>query len=168
MKRRADEYNVGELLMEFDGRPAGTIISMADDPYRITRAYLLTRYADGNFAIFTCLKDAMCEPTVPRQIPEQVMKQFLWDAFVGMALERSPEYPAARVPLLDPLPKYDAPMRHAPIPAPPQDMRVREEPVPAGEESCFPKGPAVSVPEVPAEEPTRDDGRMLPEFDFLF
>lgn len=167
MKKRAEDYAIGELLMEFDGHPAGTIISMADDPFRITRAYLLIRCADGHFSIFSCLKDAMCSLSVPRKIPEQVMKKFLWDAFVGMELRYSPEAPAQRVPVLDPLPEYKSPSRPVPLPMPTPIVQMTE-PIPTGEESSFPKGSDVPEDHGQTEEiPVDSEKRMLPEFDFI-
>lgn len=167
MKKRYDEYNVGELLLEFDARPVGTIISMMEDPYRATRAYLLVRSADGSFTILVCLKDALCEPHVAKNIPEQVMRNFLWDAFVGMELHHSNEEPGNRVPMLDPLPKYEVPEKKELIKV--EDNRPKPvlTPVPPGEETAFPQG-GTPVPESQVEIPPEEEKKMLPEFDFFF
>jgi hypothetical protein len=170
MKKKASDYQVGELLVEFDGRPADAIISMMDDPYRITRAYILTRSAiDGSFSIYACLKDAMCEPNIARSVPEEVMRQFLWDAFVGMELWRSPEKPEFRVPLQDG-PKYEKVMKAVPL----KQVETREKMPFGGEEKPTLPDPPSSMPmqsQVPdaehQEEPVPESGRMLPELEIF-
>jgi hypothetical protein len=164
MKKRASEYNVGELLMEFDGRPAGTVISKMDDPYRVTRAYILVRSADGSWTIYSCLKDAMCDLCLVRNVPEQVMRQFLWDAFVGMELEPISAKPAVRVPILDPLPSYGNPESQPALVINTQPQTGPQSSAPEDGQSSFPQ--AAETKGKPPEEASPD--RMLPEFDFLF
>lgn len=171
MKKKASEYNVGELLLEFDGSSAGTIISIMDDPYRVTRAYVLTRASNGSFSIFGCLKDAMCEPHVARSIPEEVMRQFLWDAFVGMELWRSAEKPEFRVPLMD-APKYEKVVKAVPLKQ--VETQTREKLPFGGEEKPTLPDPPSSMPmqsQVPDaeqhDEPVPESGRMLPELEIF-
>jgi len=166
MKKRYDEYSVGELLLEFDARPAGVIISMMEDPYRATRAYLLVRSADGSFSILSCLKDALCEPHAAKHIPEQVMRSFLWDAFIGMELHRSPERPESRVPMLDPLPKYDVPEKKELIKTIDNRPKILAEKAPVGEETAFPQGGPV-VLAAQEELPPEEAKRILPEFEIF-
>ena len=83
MKKKASDYSIGDRFMEANHRDAGTVASLVLDPTRVTRAFILVISNDGNFTIYSCLRDAVSEPSLARNIPEPVMRQFLLSVYLG-------------------------------------------------------------------------------------
>lgn len=156
MKKKASDYSIGDRFLEANHHDAGTVVSLVLDPTRITRAFILVLSNDGNFTIYSCLRDAVSEPSLARNIPEPVMRQFLLSAYLGgRELKYTPGM-TERVPVPARLPEMDAvkPMpeqeesvqaeRAAPIveygPAPAQEPEpvLAEEPLPLTPELDFP------------------------------
>jgi hypothetical protein len=165
MKKRADDIEVGERLYEFGDVCSGIIISKMNDPEKPTRAYMLVRSDNGSFSIYGVCRDACAAPHLTRFIPAPVMKQFLFDAFVGQELEHVPgKTNVTRVPLVTE-PKYAPPVRGR------QPPSVSAPVLPAApDRSDEPETTSMAEPPVapgPAPDPEPEvDSRMLPEIDF--
>jgi hypothetical protein len=100
MKKKATEYVIGDRFFEYD-RDAGTVFSLAIDERCLNRAYILVRSDVGIFTIFSCFRDAVCEPYVARNIPRQVLTQFLFDVYFD-GNEPCVQKNVQRVPVLQP------------------------------------------------------------------
>ena len=160
MRKKASEYSLGDRFFEADHCDMGTVVSLMADPTRSTRAFILVRTDNGEYTIYSCMRDAVSEPGLARMIPEPVLRQFLFDVYVdghelaytpGLKTRvpvRLPEFKPAKarpVPEVDeesPLPKVSAP----------KSRPVEEE----GYEDESEGGPAVE------SEPVR----LLPEISF--
>jgi len=83
MRKKASDYRLGDRLIEIDHHDSGTIVSLTLDPTSSTRAFIMVLSDDGDFTIYSCLRDALCEPRLARNIPEPVMRKFLFDVYCG-------------------------------------------------------------------------------------
>ena len=109
-QKRYQEFQIGDRFFESEGFPESVVVSRAECPVSKTRAYLLVRSDDARWTIYQCLRDARCEPVVARMIPQEVMKQFLFDAFIGCLLPDRilPDAPQSRCPV-ESIPEYTEP-----------------------------------------------------------
>jgi hypothetical protein len=147
MRKKASDYRLGDRLIEIDHHDSGTIVSLTLDPTTSTRAFILVFSDDGNFTIYSCLRDALCEPRLARNIPEPVMRKFLFDVYCGgKELKHIPGV-TDRIPVTIPEFKVRQPVE------PPVEA---EKPLPSVE-----YGPAPS-PEPPPSIPSF----LTPELDF--
>ena len=154
MKKKASEYSIGERFIEADHHDSGTIVSLTIDPTRPTRAFILVLSDDRNFTIYSCLRDAVSEAVLSRNIPESVMRQFLLKVYLdGEELKYTPGM-TERVPVK--LPELEL------VKSPPQTVEaalVENKVVP-----CVEYGPAPA----PEPEPVAVSEPLLltPELDF--
>ena len=156
-KKKASDYATGDRLHEAD-RDAGTIVSLMVDSVGSTKAFLLVRSDEGEFTIYSCLRDAISEPSLARFIPESVLQRFLFDVyFEGEKPVHTPGM-ETRVPVR--LPEFA--------------KRARQPQVEPGEgepERVIPPsavyGPAPAVREVkPEAKGEVEPVRLLPEVEF--
>jgi len=199
MTKKASDLEIGDMVIKHDGNhSAGTIISKMDDPERITKTYFLVRSPEGAWTIYGALKNTHCELYLTRNIPEAVMRKFLFDAFVGVDLVYNPEL-QERIPLLN-VPTYEtkAKQKRAIIPKPEETKTKKalwrqekdedqeftedeepEKPIEALGETKKTEGAEDPLLEEPIEEPTpvekpmgepleETQEKLLPEFSFIF
>lgn len=135
--KRFNDYAVGDQL-EDSGNEVGTIVSLVISE-QSSKAFILVRADDGFWAIYSCLKDAVCIPALTRNIPEAVMRQFLVDFQSFKLVER----PIKRVPVAQ---------------SPPVAPKPAKEP----EEAELSQVAQDALVKLPLTEPTV----LLPEFSF--
>lgn len=153
MRKKASDYRLGDRLIEVDHHDSGTIVSLTTDPTRSTRAFILVLSDDGDFTIYSCLRDALCEPRLARNIPEPVMRKFLFDVYCGG--EELRHVPGTnRIPVT--IPEFKV---RQPVEQPKED----EKPLPSVE-----YGPAPTLePSLPLESAqTLESSFLTPELDF--
>ena len=149
MKRKASDYAKGDRFLEANHHDAGTVFSLVLDPTRLDRAFILIRSDDGDFTVYSCLRDAVTEPSLARGIPEPVLQRFLFDVyFGGQKLTYTPGI--ERVPVRLPELRVKAP----PVKEMPEEG---EKQAPVGE-----YGPAPMPEPTPPPEPAF----LTPELDF--
>jgi hypothetical protein len=164
MKKRADDIEIGERLYDFGDICSGLVVSKMNDPDKPTRAYILIRSDNGTFTIYGVCRDACVSPFLTRLIPESVMKQFLFDAFVGQELEYvAGQKNVTRVPIIT-APRY-APPAHKPVHAPAPVVEP-VKPVQSDEPESTPPSRSIATASAEPEEPAPADTRILPEIDF--
>ena len=158
MRKKASDYVIGDRFTEADNHVAGTVVSLMIDPVRKTRAFILVRSDKGEYTLFACQRDAVGQAYLPRNIPEPVLRKFLFDVFTGgneithvpgMTREpvRLPEY-KVEVPARSTMPREERPESKTSVmePEPSQEPVLTQEPV-------------------STQEPHQEQG-LLPEVDF--
>jgi hypothetical protein len=156
MRKKASDYRLGDRLIEVDHHDSGTIVSLTTDP---TRAFILVLADDGDFTIYSCLRDALCEPRLARNIPEPVMRKFLFDVYCGGKELRHIPGVTDRIPVTIPEFKVRQPV---------EQPKEAEKPLPSVE-----YGPAPTLePSLPLESAQPLESHLLgvrglkPELDF--
>jgi len=152
MRKKASDYVIGDRFVEADSYVSGTVVSLMIDPVRPTRAFILVCSDDGAYTIYTSLRDAVGKASLSRNIPEPVLRQFLFDVYTGGREMAHVPGMTTRMPVS--LPEF------APIKPP------KSPPVNPDKEETVPEvtyGPA-PVPGMHEEE--REPERLLPEVDF--
>lgn len=85
--KRFDEWEYGDEFVECEGLPHAVVTAMAEDSAKPTKGYLLVYSSNGTFGIFEVDKHCRCYPSVSRFIPAGVMRELLFEAFVGWELK---------------------------------------------------------------------------------
>jgi hypothetical protein len=156
MRKKASDYVIGDRFMEADNHVAGTVVSLMIDPVRKTRAFILVRSDEGEYTLFACQRDAVGQAYLPRNIPEPVLRKFLFDVFTG-GNEITHVPGMTREPVRLPEYKVEVPARSTILEERPEKTPV-VEPEPSPE-------PVSSQEPVLSQEPHQEQG-LLPEVDF--
>ena len=92
MARLGRQYEVGDRIWEDAGVSgkwsAGRIVAIVEAEERPERVYMLLRANNGTETIYTCLKDCVCEPSLPRFMPCGVVEAL---GRIGAECELTPD-----------------------------------------------------------------------------
>jgi hypothetical protein len=81
--KKTSEYAVGDKIFEGE-YTAGTIVCAMDCTKNRTRKYFLLRNDKGLYTIYTAEKGMICQPTLSRMIPEEVVQRMFLQTFYGV------------------------------------------------------------------------------------
>lgn len=157
MKKKVTDYVVGDRFLEAGEHDAGTIVTLMLDPTQVTRAFILVRSDEGEYAIYACQRDMVGDAYLSRSIPEPVMRQFLFDVYFGGA-EPVITPGATRTPVR--LPEYKP--AKIPKPQPPEDEPGGADTEADTEAEVKPE----SIPVEPMVTEVPEPAALLPEVDF--
>jgi len=163
MRKKASDYVIGDRFTEADNHVAGTVVSLMIDPVRQTRAFILVRSDKGEYTLFACQRDAVGQAYLPRNIPEPVLRKFLFDVFTG-GNEITHVPGMTREPVRLPEYKVEVPARSTILEERPESKTSVVEPEPS-QEPVLTQEPVSTQEPVLTQEPHQEQG-LLPEVDF--
>lgn len=159
MMRKTSDYSIGEFLIEGD-YDYGRIISIAEHTHRRKLTFLLVWHRENGFTIMQSATDAICSPWLARHVPKDIMRRFLFDAFVGVELPDVPVPGTIREPVVS-VPEYEEKAVIKPV-TESVDRKARTADVPVVNATVeLPVDDVQGVGEV-----IEDTGKTYPAFDF--